>query len=250
MNGRTWQAFQADQGQGDDIFTQFGPEIGFDLGGETPGHCSAARSGGPGGCGSSGATVAAGGTAARPCPVGGRELDQHRLHRHPGPVATSPVLGEQGSSRKLRVVVVPSGKMMTSRAPSCRAWRALRIISSGASLPDVAGQPGGRAEQQVVHQRGLHDAHRIGQAGDDHHRVEQGRVVGGDDQRPGIAQAVEFLQVEAAGAEDFEEAQVEARKPVMKPRPIGCAQRCGSRAGGAGRRAASRDRSAPANRAR
>jgi len=38
-------------------------------------------------------------------------------------------------------------------------------------------------------------------------------VVGGDDQRPRIAQAVEFLQVEAAGAEDFEKAQVEAEAP-------------------------------------
>ena len=75
------------------------------------------------------------------------------------------------------------------------------------------GQPRAGTEKEVVHELGLHHAGDVGQARDDHHRVEQGRVVGGDDQRPRIAQAVEFLQVEAAGAEDFEEAQIEAKPP-------------------------------------
>ena len=71
-----------------------------------------------------------------------------------------------------------------------------------------AGQPGSSAEQQVVHERRLHDADGVGQPGHDHHRVEQGRVVGGNDERPLVTQAVDIVDIKPAGTEDGENAQV------------------------------------------
>ena len=73
--------------------------------------------------------------------------------------------------------------------------------------------------EQPVEQRRLDDADGVGQARGDQHHVEQGRVVGGDDQRPGAAQAVEFRQIETAGAAQPQEGEVKAKAGQDRPPP-------------------------------
>ena len=149
--------------------------------------------------------------------IGRGELDQQRLHRHAAAARDQAGGRLAGIDREIaRARTLGEDHELGAAAQflaRIEDHRERRIVA------DVAGEARGGAEQDVVHQLRLHHADGVGQARDDHHRVEQRGMVGDEDQRAFVAQAVQLGQIEAAGAEDAEKAQVDAEAAHDRPAP-------------------------------
>jgi hypothetical protein len=73
-------------------------------------------------------------------------------------------------------------------------------MSTGQSLP-----------MYPVDERRLQHAAGLRRAREQHHGVEQRRVIGGEDHRSSLAQSVERLKVETAGTERLQRGQIRAK---------------------------------------
>ena len=116
-----------------------------------------------------------------------------------------------GTSARWAISVTPGRKASSGRCYRAGAFRkehelaALLEIGDRPAdhvargvVGDVAGQPCARAQEDVVHERSLHDADAARQAGHDEHRIHHARVIGGDDEAARlVAQRVEGAGLDA-----------------------------------------------------
>ncbi len=149
--------------------------------------------------------------------VGSGEFDQQRLHRH---LAAA---GDQTGRRQAAIDRKGGGPCALRKDQ--QAGTAVEFLAGVENHPqrrivaDEARQTRRSAEEEVVHEFRLHDADGIRHAREHEHGVEQRGVIGNEHQRPGVAQLIEFVEIEAAGTQHAQHPEIAAKAGTRDEAP-------------------------------